>query len=240
MQQAYNSYLNTAQNNYGDTQNLVNQLYQNYTAGKSLGDDSYFKQAWGQAQGIDQSNMNKINSMSINPNDNEDWVKANDAIDANARLGWGKTLNQVNQNIIGSNMANGSGHQTAAYRTAAGLNSQLAADRASRWQSQYNQNMQNIMAANNQLGNFYNTLSNIGLDYTKLTEQDLSTLLNAYQQQTNALNSLGQAVEMGSDPTITMEGTQTGHSTSTNKTKESGGFGSILGGIAGAVGSIWK
>jgi len=34
--------------------------------------------------------------MSINPNDNEDWVKANDAIDANARLGWGKTLNQVN------------------------------------------------------------------------------------------------------------------------------------------------
>jgi len=67
--------------------------------------------------------------------------------------------------------------------------------------------MQNIMAANNQLGNFYNTLSNIGLDYTKLTEQDLSTLLNAYQQQTNALNSLGQAVEMGSDPTITMEGT---------------------------------
>jgi len=145
--------------------------------------------------------------MSINPNDNEDWVKANDAIDANARLGWGKVLNQVNQNIIGSNMANGSGHQTAAYRTAAGLQSQLAADRASRWQSQYNQNMQNIMAANNQLGNFYNTLSNIGLDYTKLTEQDLSTLLNAYQQQTSALNSLGQAVEMGSDPTITMEGT---------------------------------
>ena len=92
------------------------------------------------------------------------------------------------------------------------LNSQLAADRANRWQQQYNQNVQNTLAANKQLGDFYNTLSNIGIDYAKLNQQDLSTLLNAYQTQAsaygdilnstnNALKTWGAAVAMGSDPT---------------------------------------
>ena len=242
MKQAYSQYKNNAFNNYNQSANLANKLYNQYMSGQSLGDDSYFKQAWDQAQGIDQSNLKKINSMALNPNDNADWVQAQNDIDANTRRGWGKTLNQVNQNIIASNMANGSGHQSAAYQTAANLNSQLAADRANRWQQQYNQNMQNVMQANGQLENFYTTLSNIGLDYTKLTQQDLSTLLQAYQQQNNALGSLGQAVEMGSDPTVTTEGRQVGTSRtqSTSTSKSGGGFGSILGGIAGAASSFIK
>jgi hypothetical protein len=51
-----------------------------------------------------------MNTMSWNPNDDKDWVAANNAIDENARLGWGKTFDQVNQNIIGSGMLNGSDH----------------------------------------------------------------------------------------------------------------------------------
>lgn len=191
-------------------QQANNFISQSLKKGK-LGDDSYFKKAWGQAQGIDQSNLRKLNSQSYNPNDNADWVKANDLIDSNARLGWGQYNNQLMQNMIGSNMANGSGHQTAAARQSAMLNSQLAADRANRWQDQYNKNIQNTMAANKQLGDFYNTLSNIGLDYTKLTSQDLSTLLNAYQNQVGAygnifnaanqaLQTQGAAVAMGSTP----------------------------------------
>jgi len=150
----------------------------------------------------------------------------------------------VNQNIIGTGMANGSGHQTAAYNAASGLSSQLASDRANRWQQQYNQNIQNTLAANNQLGNFYSTLSNIGLDVAKLSQQDMQTLLSAYQAQTSAQNDAlklyGNAVLMGSDPTTTAEGTQHGTSSGTNTQKSGGGFGSILGGVAGlATGRGW-
>lgn len=239
MKDAYGNFRNSAADNYGKMQDLTRDLSSKYTSGSTIGDDSYFKQAWGQAQGIDQNNMRKINSQSFNPNDNADWVGAQDAIDANARRGWGKTLNQVNQNMIASGMANGSGHQTAAYNAAAGLNSQLAADRANRWTQQYNQNIQNMMAANGQLENFYTTLSNIGIDYAKLSQQDLSTLLSAYNQQNDALKTWGSAVEMGSDPTVTTENKQrqTGTSQTNSKTtsKSGGGFGSIFGTVMGVM-----
>ena len=90
----YNDYLQQTQKNYGNVmkyqpevlkglQQANNFISQSLNKGK-MGDDSYFKQAWGQAQGIDQSNMRKLNSQSYNPNDNTDWVKANDLIDSNA------------------------------------------------------------------------------------------------------------------------------------------------------------
>ena len=239
MKRAYGTLLNNAFNNYNSANDLADSLYKDYQSGKSIGDDQYFKQGWNQWQGLDTNNLQKINSGSYNPNDNADWVSANNDIDANARRGWGKTLNQVNQNMIASGMANGSGHQTAAYQTAAGLNSQLAADRASRWQQQYNQNIQNTLAANGQLENFYSTLSNIGLDYAKLSQQDLSTLLSAYNAQKDALKTWGNAVEMGSDPTVTTEnrqkqwGTQNTQSNTNSKTSE--GFGGIFGTVAGVM-----
>ena len=237
MKKRYGNFADAAGNNYGSLRNLTNSLSNRYKNGQTIGDDSYFKQAWGQAQGIDQNNLKRLNSQSFNPNDNADWVSANNDIDANARRGWGKTLNQVNQNMIASGMANGSGHQTAAYQTAAGLNSQLAADRANRWQQQYNQNVQNTLAANGQLENFYSTLSNIGLDYAKLSQQDLSTLLSAYNAQNDALKTWGSAVEMGSDPTVTTESRQkqwgTQHTNSESKTSE--GFSGIFGTVAGVM-----
>ena len=95
------------------------------------------------------------------------------------------------------------------------------------------------MAANNQLGNFYNTLSNIGIDYAKLSEQDLSTLLSAYNQQNDALQTWGKAIELGADPTVTTEGRQIGESTSdtdsTTTTEQSEGLGSILGTVMGVM-----
>ena len=241
--QNYNAYNKAAQQGYQTAlgyqpemlkslQN-VNNLISQYTKQGKIGDDSYFKQGWSGATGIDQSNLNKLNSSSYNPNDNADWVKANDDIDKNARLGWGQYNNQLMQNMIGTNMANGSGHQTAAAKQSAMLNSQLAADRANRWQQQYNQNVQNTLAANKQLGDFYNTLSNIGIDYAKLSQQDLSTLLNAYQTQANAYGSIldstnnalktwGNAVAMGSDPTETSHQHKEGMESQTTQQQESG------------------
>lgn len=216
----FNDYLKAAQQGYQNVLSAqpkilegINGLNDSIAQYKQKGgfDDSYFKQAWGQAQGIDQSNMKKLNAQSFDPNDNQAWVKANDTIDQNARLGWGKYNDQLMQNMIGTNMANGSGHQTAAAKQSMLLNSQLAADRANRWQQQYNQNVQDTMAANGQLENFYGTLSNLGIDYAKLSQQDLSALLNAYQTQAslydtyinapnNALKTWGQAVAMDSAP----------------------------------------
>ena len=248
----YNEFSNAAKQNYQtalgyqpemlNSVRRANDAISKYANNGKIGDDSYFKQGWNGAMGIDQSNLNKINTQSWNPNDNADWVKANDDIDKNARLGWGQYNDQLMQNMIGSNMANGSGHQTAAAKQSAMLNSQLAADRANRWQQQYNQNVQNTMAANRQLGDFYNTLSNIGIDYARLNQQDLSTLLSAYQNQANmyngildagnnALKTWGNAVAMGSDPTETSHQHKEGVESQSTQQQQSGWdtFGNVLG-----------
>lgn len=240
MKRAYGTLLNNAFNNYNSANDLADSLYKDYQSGKSIGDDQYFKQGWNQWQGLDTNNLKKLNSGSYNPNDNADWVSANNDIDANARRGWGKTLNQVNQNMIASGMANGSGHQTAAYQTAAGLNSQLAADRANRWQQQYNQNVANMMNANQMLNNIYSGRTGAGLDAWKTSQQGFSQMLNGVGMRDNALRSLGNAVEMGSDPTLTQQGKQWGTSTTdaSQTTKSSSGFGDIIGSAAGLFAPI--
>ena len=240
MKAAYGGLKDRAFQNYDQASDLANSLYRGYKSGKSLGDDQYFKQGWNQWQGLDLGNLNKLNTQSFNPNEMPDWVSANDAIDANARRGWGKTLNQVNQNMIASGMANGSGHQTAAYQTAAGLNSQLAADRANRWQDQYNKNVANMMNANQQLNNIYQGRTGAGLDAWKTSQQGFSQMLNGIGMRDNALRSLGNAVEMGSDPTLTQQGRQWGTSTTdaSQTQKSSGGFGDIIGSAAGLFAPI--
>lgn len=238
MKPVYDKFQNSADNLYGSLGDFVRKQ----TKTGKAGDFSDYKQAWNEAQGIDNSQINKMNTMSWNPNDDKDWVAANNAIDENARLGWGKTFDQVNQNMIGSGMLNGSDHQSAAYKAAAGLNSQLAADRANRWQQQYNTNKQQQLAANGQLQNFYSTLSNIGLDYAKLTQQDMATLLDAYAAQNDALRTWGTAVAMGSNPTTTGQSHTVGDTTT--ETKSGGGFGSFLSGAlnlgaAGFASGLW-
>lgn len=254
----FNEYYGAAKNNY---QNITGMQPQMLEGIKGLndsisqyqkrggGDTSYFKQAWGQAQGINQDNMNKLNTQSFDPNDNSAWVKAMDDIDNNARLGWGKYNNQLMQNMIGTNMANGSGHQTAAAKQSMMLNSQLASDRANRWQQQYNQNVQDSMKANGQLENFYSTLSNLGIDYAKLSQQDLSTLLNAYQTQSNLYNTMfnaqnsalqpwGQAVALDSSPKQTSHEHKEGTETKTGSSENQGGFWDTAGNVASTAGTI--
>jgi DNA anti-recombination protein RmuC len=101
-----------------------------------------------------------------------------------------------------------------------------------------NQLEENALKANNQLGNFYNTLANIGIDYARLNQQDLSTLLNAYNNiysaQNSALGQLGQAVEMGSDPTVTSDSTASGTQRGTTTTTQRNGFADLLTPIIGA------
>jgi len=53
MKNAYGNFRNAAADNYGKMQDLTGNLFQKYQNGGSIGDDSYFKQGWGQAQGID-------------------------------------------------------------------------------------------------------------------------------------------------------------------------------------------
>lgn len=230
-----------------DSINNLNNTISQYQKKGGVGDTSYFKQAWGQAQGIDQGNLNKLNTQSFDPNDNSAWVKAMDDIDKNARLGWGKYNNQLMQNMIGTNMANGSGHQTAAAKQSMMLNSQLAADRANRWQQQYNQNVQDTMKANGQLENFYSTLSNLGIDYARLSQQDLSSLLNAYQTQANMYNSMfngannalqtwGQAVALDSSPKQTSHEHKEGEEAQT--TSNQGSAWDTAGNIASTVGTF--
>ena len=204
MKQNYNDYLNTAKQNYNNSSASLNNMITNEKTG---GDFTKFNQAWNGYNGIDNTNLNKVNTQSFNPNDNADWVSANNAINDNARLGFGAVNNQVNQNIIGNGMTNGSGHQTALANASAKLNSQLAADQATRWQDQYNKNVESTLAANNQLQGFYKNLASLGLDYAKLTQEDKTLLLNAYTAQNDALKSYGQAISLGSNPTTTETGT---------------------------------
>ena len=228
-----------AGNQYNNLGNLTNNLSSMYQKGGSIGDTTKFNQAWNQAQGIDQTNLKKMNSQSLNPYDDEvtnNYIKASNEA---ARLAYGGAYDQAYQNMIGTGMANGSGHQTAMAKVGAQLAANINAQNQETYLARQNQLEQNALAANNQLGNFYTTLSNIGLDYAKLSQQDLSTLLSAYNQQNDALNSWGRAIEMGADPTVTTQGRQVGKQVSdTNSTQEttsSGGFGSILGTALGVV-----
>ena len=213
----YNDYLGAAKNNYNTMSNNITNMM---NSGKLAGDTSWLKESYNNYNNMDNSLLNNLNTGSVNPNDNADWVNAQNAIDSNARKGFGSTLNQVNQNIIGKGMANGSGHQSAAYNAAANMESTLASDRAKRWTDQYNQNTQNALKANGQLSDFYQKLSDIGVDYAKLTQEDMTTLLNAYNQQNDALKNYGTAVALGSNPTTTMnsetKGTTTGSQTVQN------------------------
>ena len=239
MQDAYNKFRNAAGNNYGSLGDLTDNLSSIYQKGGTIGDTSYFKQGWGLATDLDQNNLKKMNSQSLNPYDDEVTRNYIDASNKAAYLANGKNVDQMNQNIIGSGMRNGSGHQTAAAKVGAQLAANINAQNQQTYMARQNQLEQNALAANNQLGNFYNTLSNIGIDYAKLSEQDLSTLLSAYNQQNDALQTWGKAIELGADPTVTTEGRQIGESTSdtdsTTTTKQSEGFGSILGTVLGVM-----
>ncbi len=114
-----------------------------------------------------------------------------------------------------------------------------------------NQLEENALRANNQLGNFYNTLSNIGIDYARLSQQDLQTLLSAYQSQAdlyntalsganNALKTWGQAVAMGSDPKEESHTHKEGIESQSTQKEESGWdtAGNVLG-LVGTAGRIF-
>ena len=145
--------------------------------------------------------------------------------------------------MIRSGMANGSGHQTAAAKVGAQLAANINAQNQATYMQRQNQLEQNALAANNQLGNFYNTLANIGINYAQLSQQDLNTLLNAYNNiynaQNNALGAFGQAVQMGADPTVVQESRASGSQRGTTTQKSGGGFGSVLGDVLGVGTSLF-
>ena len=252
----YVDYMNAAKGGYEKVLNYEPEMLKGiqglddslaqYQKQGGVGDTSYFKQAWGQAQGIDQSNLNKMNSQSLDPYKDEVTKNYIDASNKAAYLANGQNVNQMMQNMIGSNMANGSGHQTAAAKVGANLAANINAQNQQTYLARQNQLEQNALAANNQLGNFYNTLSNIGIDYAKLNQQDLATMLSAYQTrqglfdsmfngQNNALGQYGAAVAMGSDPEETSHQHKEGVESQSTQNQQSAADG--LGNLASAVGT---
>lgn len=255
MKQRYNDFFDTAKNNYNNVASYTPQMMQNantlgdkinsFWSNGGVGDTSYFKQGWGQAQGIDQSNLNRMNTQDLNPYNDEVTRNYVEASNRAADLAKGQYQDQMSQNILGHGMPNGSQHQTAAAKVGAQYAANINAQNQQTYLARQNQLEQNALAANNQLGNFYNTLSNIGIDYARLNQQDLATLLNAYQTQSglysnifngqnDALKTYGNAVLMGSDPTKTSEGTQKGTKTTEGtEGKSEGSWGQVLGTVAG-------
>lgn len=226
----YNEYLSATA---GNAQNQLSGLQGIINGGGGI-DTSKLNSAWNAMSGMNNSNLNTLNTQSFNPNDNADWMASQNAINNNAMKGWGAIQDQINSNIIGSGMANGSGHQTSLYRAGQDFTSQLAADQAKRWQDQYNQNVNSSLEANKQLQGFYTTLANLGVDAANLSKSEIETLLNAYTQQNNALTQWGNAIEMGSNPSTTAESTT--EATGTSTTKQSGGG---LGSLLNAAGTIY-
>ena len=162
-----------------------------------------------------------------------------DASNKAAVLANGANVNQMMGNMIRSGMANGSGHQTAAAKVGAQLAANINAQNQATYMARQNQLEQNALAANNQLGNFYNTLANIGIDYARLNQQDLNTLLNAYNNvysaQNNAINTYGAAMQMGADPTVVQDSTASGSQHGTTTQRQRGGFGDFFGNLAGGL-----
>lgn len=67
MKKAYNTLLNNAFNNYNSANDLADSLYKDYQSGKSLGDDSYFKQGWNGWNALDTTPYKKIYMTDIDP-----------------------------------------------------------------------------------------------------------------------------------------------------------------------------
>ena len=231
MKKAYQGLQNRAFDNYDQAGDLSKSLYNNYMSGKSLGDDSYFKQGWNDWNALDTNPYKKIYMTDIDPMKDQGWVKAMNDISANDWRKYGKVQNQINQNIIASGMANGSGHQTAAYNAAANYASQDAANRGNLYMQQRQNNAQNIMNAGNSLNNIYQGITNTGLGAWQTSQQGFDKMLNGMNLQNSALGTLGKAIELGSDPTMTSEGRQWGTSNSKGEqtTENKPGWGQSLG-----------
>jgi hypothetical protein len=90
------------------------------------------------------------------------------------------------------------------------------------------------------LNNIYSGRTGAGLDAWKTSQQGFNSMLNGIGMRDNALRSLGNAVEMGSDPTLTQQGRQWGTSTTdaSQTQKSSGGFGDIIGSVSGLFAPI--
>lgn len=241
MQQAYDTYLANAKQNYSNMNKVGNRI-QNMidTASRNggAGDNSYFKRAFSNAENVNMSNVNKMNEADLNPYNDEvtrNYIKASNKA---AELANGRAYNQALQNGIGSGMGNSSGHQTAMAKVGAQLAANINAQNQATYLQRQNALEQNALAANGQLTNFYNTLAGLGLDYAKLGEEDLNVMLNAYNSMINAQNTAlgayGNAVQMGSDPTTTTSGHTYGTKKGTETIEGGGGWGDLLGFAAGA------
>lgn len=260
MRQAYDTFLNQAKDNYSTVAgyapqmmngiNSLNDMLSQYKEKGELGDTSYFKDAWGLARGLDQSNLKKMNSGELNAYNDIFTKNMVDATNKASAYERGVAQDLMNQNMILSGMPNGTGHQTAAAKVGAQYAANINAQNQQTYLQRQNQLEQNALQANQLMGNYYNTLANIGLNYAQLSQKDKETLFQGYLAQSNlfnnmingqnsALNTYGNAVLMGSDPTITTESHSRGSQSSSTTNKESGGFGSILGSVVGGLGSAF-
>ena len=252
----FNEYYGAAKNNFQNVLDMqpqmldsikdINKNISQYQK-KNNGDRSYFKQAWKQTQGIDQSNLNKMNSQDLNPYNDEVTRNYVEASNKAADLAKGQYQDQMNQNFIRSGTPNGAQHQTAAAKVGAQYAANINAQNQQTYLTRQNQLEQNALAANNQLGNFYNTLANIGIDYAKLGQQDLSTLLDAYQTQSNMYNTMfnaqnnalspwGQAVALDSSPKTETHEHKEGTESQSQQNNLSGW--DVLGNAGSAIGTF--
>lgn len=237
MKAAYSGMKDRAFQNYDQARDLSRSLFNDYKSGKTLGDDSYFKQAWNDWNSLNTDPYRKIYMTDIDPMKDQGWVKALNDISADGWRKYGGVKNQIDQNIIASGMANGSGHQTAAYNAAANYASQDAANRGNLYLQQRQNNAQNIINAGNSLNNIYQGRTGAGLQGWQTSQQGFGQMLNGMNLQNSALGTLGKAVELGSDPTMTSEGRQWGTSNSqgTQTTDNDVGWGSSLGRAIGMI-----
>jgi hypothetical protein len=88
-----------------------------------------------------------------------------------------------------------------------------------------------MMNANQQLNNIYQGRIGAGLQGWQTSQQGFDKMLNGMNLQNSALGTLGKAIELGSDPTMTSEGRQWGTSNSKGEqtTENKPGWGQSLG-----------
>lgn len=238
MKSAYGRLKNNAFNNYDTAANFTRNAINNYNAGKSLGDDSYFKQGWNDWNGgFDLNQLKKMGSADPDPYNDANYMKAINDIFANKKYEMGNTINQIYQNGIGTGMGGSTGHQSALYNAAQRFANQQAADMGSMYLQQRQNNANNMIQANNLLNGIYQGRTNAGLGAWETSQQGYDRIMNGLNAQNTALGTLGKAIELGSDPTMTSEGRQWGTSNSQGEqtTEKDSGWGSPLGMALGMV-----
>lgn len=228
MEGKYNSFLDTSFSRFNNNANTAGLGQFNGQTGDMSG--TQYAQQYGQNM-IDNPALTAMaKGENLDPTKDANFMKslgyAQDAIQKSG----GKSFDNINA-LMGTR---GLGKNSSMWQNMQRQNAESTMDKvgettSSMLSNQYNQNVNNMFQANNQMQGFANYLRQTGLDTYNMSSQELDRALNLYKTKVGmddqAYQELAKAIQMGANPETTQKQTSSSND--------------WIGSLAGAGLSLW-